>query len=78
MRRTIVAAALVVILLAGCSKVRMSADYAKTLEMSEVVVAELNARCQAGDPNACEQGLAEASKTLSLLVDALHGKGADE
>ena len=76
MRKIILAA--LIVLLAGCSAVRMSPQYARQLEMADIVVAELNARCQAGDPNACREGLAEASKTLSLLVDALHGVGGPD
>ena len=62
---------------AGCSQVQLSAPYAQQLEMSAANVNELNRRCQAGDPNACQQGLAEASQTLNLLVDGMHGKGGD-
>lgn len=63
------------LVLVGCSKVQMSASYRQALEMSAINVAELNRRCQDGDPNACKLGLAEASETLDLLVDALHGRG---
>jgi len=62
---------------AGCGGVRMSPRYAQVLEQSAIVVGELNTRCQAGDDPACKGGLRVASETLDLLVDALHGKGAD-
>lgn len=65
---------LVVLLFVGCSKVQMSPSYRQALEKSAINVAELNRRCQAGDPNACKQGLATASETLDLLVDALRGR----
>lgn len=63
-----------VLALSGCLEVQMSARYQQATEMSAIVVAELNARCQAGDPNACKQGLDAASETLNLLVDAMHGR----
>jgi len=62
-----------VLMFAGCSKVRMSSEYAVQLEISALNVSELNKRCQAGDDVACKEGLNEAAKTLNLLVDALHG-----
>ena len=62
---------------AGCGGVQMSPRYAQALEQSAIVVGELNTRCQDGDDLACKGGLRVASETLDLLVDALHGKGAD-
>jgi len=66
---------LIVLLISGCnSKVQMSSEYRQVTEMSAINVAELNRRCQDGDSEACKEGLSEASETLSLLVDALHGR----
>ncbi len=62
---------------AGCNKVTMSPDYAKQREWSAINGAELNRRCQAGDDVACRAGLAAASETLNLLVDALHGEASE-
>ena len=67
----------VVCLLAGCSEVQMSPPYRQTVEMSAIRVAELNKRCQAGDQTACKEGLAAASSTLNLIVDALEGRYVD-
>ena len=63
-----------ILLISGCSKVQMSSEYRQVTEMSAINVAELNRRCQDGDSEACKEGLSEASETLSLLVDALHGR----
>ena len=66
---------LIVVLVAlcvGCSGVQMSPPYRMALEMSAITTAELNERCQTGDAEACKEGLAEASRTLNLLVDGLH------
>jgi len=72
--RRIVITLLACVLIAGCSGVQMSPAYRQALEISAVNVAELNKRCQEGDNEACKQGLAEASKTLELLVDAAYGR----
>lgn len=65
---------LLLVFVVGCSQVTMSPEYQRTVKMAAVAVNELNARCQAGDPNACKEGLAEASKTLNLIVDAMQGR----
>ena len=57
----------------GCGKVNMSPDYEQVVRMSSITVAELNTRCQLGDPNACRLGLDQATDTLLLLVEALDG-----
>lgn len=59
--------------LGGCSQVQMSPAYRQNLEMTNVLVGQLDARCQAGDPNACAEGLAESAKYLQGLVDAVNG-----
>jgi len=59
--------------MAGCTQVWMSPGYKQNLEATAVVVTELDARCQGGDPNACRDGLAESAKYLQDLVDAVHG-----
>ena len=65
---------LTVLLISGCSKVQMSAEYRQVTEMSAINIAELNRRCQDGDDMACKEGLSKASETLNLIVDALHGR----
>ena len=62
-----------VVMLSGCGKVWMSAEYKEQMEMSNVVIQSLNADCQAGDPNACRQGLAESAEIVQLIVDAANG-----
>ena len=74
----IIAAAFAAILilafgLYGCSQVQMSSAYRQNLEATNVLVQELDARCQAGDPNACCEGLAESAKYLQGLVAAVRG-----
>ena len=64
---------LIAIAAAGCSQVQMSAAYRQELVMSNVLVQSLNADCQAGDPNACKEGLNESAKVLQLLIDAVQG-----
>lgn len=75
MRRIVIVAAC--LLLAGCNAVRMSPHYRQTVEMSAIRVSELNERCQGGDAVACKEGLAAASKTLDLIVEALEGDYED-
>jgi len=55
----------------GCSQVQMSPQYRQQLLMSNALVQSLNGDCQAGDPNACRDGLNESAKTLQKLVDAV-------
>lgn len=74
MKRLLLTIIIATFLIGGCSGVQMSPPYRQTLEMSAINVAELNKRCQDGDAEACQKGLAEASKTLDLLVDALYGR----
>jgi len=71
MRRIVIVA--VCLLLAGCSAVQMSPPYRQTVESSAIRVSELNKRCQAGDEQACKEGLDAASKTLDLIVEAMEG-----
>ena len=68
---------LVVVCLAGCSAVRMSPHYRQAVEASAIRVAELNRRCQAGDAEACKEGLDAASSTLDLIVEAMEGNYED-
>ncbi len=45
--------------------------------IEHIRVAELNKRCQGGDEAACKEGLAAASKTLDLIVEAMEGNYDD-
>lgn len=67
---TIVLAAM---LFVGCSQVQMSPAYRQELLMSNILIQSLNQDCQAGDPNACKEGLAESARIVQLLVDAVQG-----
>jgi len=73
MKRIVLVSALL-LLLVGCSSVRMTPPYQQTVEMSAIRVAELNSRCQEGDDAACKDGLSAASKTLELIVDGMRGQ----
>ena len=77
MIRKIILVLVVVCLLAGCSAVQMSPPYRQAVEGSAIRVAELNKRCQGGDEAACKEGLAAASKTLDLSVEAMEGNYDD-
>jgi len=66
------------LLIFGCSQVQMSPAYQQELYMSNVLVQSLNADCQAGDPNACKEGLNESAQILQLLVDAVEGRAPIE
>lgn len=65
-------------LFVGCSQVQMTQAYRQQLQMATALVSSLNADCQAGDPNACKQGLAEAARTLQLFLDAADGVSSSE
>ena len=68
----------VVLNIAGCNgEAYLPPNVEADVYLAEGIVSELNERCQAGDPNACSLGLEKASKTLTLIVDALEGKGSD-
>jgi hypothetical protein len=63
-------------MVAGCSGVQLSPAYHQQLVMADALVNGLNADCQAGDPNACKEGLNEAAKTLRLFLDASEGRSS--
>jgi len=73
MIKKLITVSIVLLLFAGCSKVNMSAGYARQTEKTEIEVTELNRRCQEGDNIACKEGLALAADTLRLIVNGLHG-----
>lgn len=75
--RRIVIVAVCLLLLAGCSDVQMTPPYRYAVKMSAIRVAELNKRCQAGDQQACKEGLDAASSTLNLIVEAMEGRYDD-
>lgn len=76
MKRTIIIA-LVAVLLAGCSAVQMSPPYRAETERMNSRLVELNKRCQAGDAEACKEGLRIAAVHVERIVDAMHGRESD-
>jgi len=73
----VLAAILLGIAMSGCKPIQMHPEYAQQVELAAIDVAELNRRCQAGDAEACRAGLAEAARTLQLIVDAMHGEPSE-
>jgi len=61
----------------SCQEAYLPPNVSTEVYLAEALVTELNERCQAGDPNACCEGLNKAATTLTLVVDALEGKGSD-
>ncbi|KKN74443.1 hypothetical protein LCGC14_0390630 [marine sediment metagenome] len=74
MYRRILIVIVLLCLLTGCSDVQMAPPYEQAVKASAIRVAELNKRCQAGDEVACKEGMAVASETLDLIVEALEGR----
>lgn len=68
-----VTAVVMVLMLSGCGKVWMTAEYREQIEMSNVVIQSLNDDCQAGDDEACRKGLNESARIVQLIVDAADG-----
>lgn len=57
---------------AGCNnEVQMSPRMQQVTRMSAINVANMNKDCQAGNDESCKQGLAEAVRTLELIVEAM-------
>ena len=55
----------------GCGEEQMSPRMQQVVKMSAINVANMNRDCQAGNDESCKQGLAEAARTLELIVEAL-------
>ena len=68
---------LLAISLAGCSDVQMSPLYRVETERMNNRLVELNNRCQAGDAEACKEGLRIATVHVERIVDAMHGRESD-
>lgn len=64
-------------LCAGCSGVQMSLAYRAETEKMNNRLIELNKRCQAGDAEACKEGLRIATVHIERVVDAMHGRESD-
>lgn len=62
---------LVLVLIVGCGEVQMSPRMQQVTRMSAINVANMNKDCQAGNDESCKQGLAEAARTLELIVEAM-------
>lgn len=58
----------VLLLIGGCTSPLFTFQQKALLSQSSIVVTELNTRCQAGDDQACKEGLAKAAETLSILA----------
>ncbi len=58
----------VLLFLPGCTASLFTAEQQALLQESQVIVSELDTRCQAGDPNACRDGLHQAAITLHELT----------
>ena len=63
----------VILVVAGCN-VYMSPEYQQTVADAAEAINGLNENCQAGDLNACSQGLAEAAKTVNHILEASYGR----
>lgn len=56
--------------LTGCPHPLFTQEQRLNLQQAEIVVTELDARCQAGDAQACKDGLHQAAITLQQLTAA--------
>lgn len=72
-RKIVIVVALAALLsMVGCGgEVQMSPRMQQATRMSAINVANMNKDCQAGNDESCKQGLAEAARTLELIVEAL-------
>ena len=70
-RKILISIILLVLLCVGCAEVQMSPRMAQITKMSAINVAAMNKDCQDGNSESCVQGLAEAAKTLELIVEAM-------
>ena len=62
-----------IVIMGGCN-VYMSPDYQQTVAEAAEAINGLNENCQGGDPNACSLGLAEAAKTVNMILEASYGR----
>jgi hypothetical protein len=67
MRMKIVLICIALLFSQGC--ILMSADHKQALTEAAIVTNMLNEKCQAGDNQACKEGLAGATETLNELVE---------
>ena len=75
MRRIIIT--LLIVCLLGCSQVQMSPPYRVETERMNNRLIELNKRCQAGDAEACKEGLRIAAVHVERIVDAMAGRESE-
>lgn len=73
MNKSVILLLCLLLLMSGCS-VYMSPEYQADVSDAAAAINGLNENCQAGDPNACSQGLAEAAKTVNMILDASYGR----
>ena len=62
------------IVLAGGCNVYMSPEYQATVRDAAEAIDGLNENCQAGDQEACREGLARAAETVNMILDASYGR----
>ena len=80
MRRSVIVAVCLLLaaaLFTGCSGVQMTPPYRAETERMNNRLLELNKRCQAGDAEACKEGLRIATVHVERIVDAMHGRESD-
>lgn len=73
MKKTILTL-LCVLLVAGCSQVRMSPAYEFKLREAVAMAEVRDADCQAGNDAECRQNSLFTTQKLRLFLDALEGK----
>ena len=63
----------ILIMFSGCN-VYMSPEYQATVRDAAEAINGLNENCQAGDDEACKQGLERAAETVNMILDASYGR----
>lgn len=68
-----IAMACIILMCSGCN-VYMSPDYQTKVQASSEIIDKMVRECPQADLNDCCAGLAEASRTLHLILDASYGR----
>ena len=77
MKRIILILMVLVVMSLSCSQVQMTAPYRAQTEATAIRLTELNKRCQAGDSEACKEGLRVATDHVNYIVDAIYGRESE-